>query len=150
MRGLLSFLFFCGLLTSALAQNAKTLRVGDTLQISVWQDPKLDRRIVIGPDGMISFPLAGHIRASGLTALALEEELKNRLKKSYSGELDVTVTYTEVREEKSSDEDETKPRVFVTGEVLKPGAYVLRPRTDLMQAIAQAGGLGIYAARRRI
>ena len=73
MRVLLSLLFFCGFLTSALAQ-VEPLRPGDTLQISVWQDPKLDRTLVVGPDGMISYPLAGHIRAGGITAEALEDD----------------------------------------------------------------------------
>ena len=150
MRVLLALLFFCGLWTSALAQDEKTLKAGDSLQISVWQDPKLDRKVVVGPDGMISFPLAGHIRASGLTAQGLEEALKSRLKKNYSGELDITVSFSDAREQKNPDDDESKARVFITGEVQKPGAYVLRPGTDVMQAIAQAGGLGNFAAGRRI
>ena len=150
MRVILGLLFFCGLVTSALAQEVKTLRPGDTLQISVWQDPKLDRKLVVGPDGMISFPLAGHIRAGGLTPQGLEDALKDRLKKNYAGELDITVSLAEVTKEKAPDEDETKSRVFITGEVQKPGAYVLRPGTDLMQALAQAGGLGNFAAGRRI
>jgi polysaccharide biosynthesis/export protein len=147
MRVVLSLLFFLGFLTSALAE-IEPLRSGDTLQISVWQDPKLDRTVVVGPDGMISFPLAGHIKAGGMTPQALENALRARLQKNYAGgQLDVTVSLAKVNEETSA---ETKPRVYVTGEVLKPGPYIVKPRINVMQALALAGGVGPFAASRRI
>jgi polysaccharide export outer membrane protein len=146
MRLLLALLFCCGFLTSALAQ-LEPLRAGDTLQISVWQDPKLDRTIVVGPDGMISFPLAGHIKAGGLTPQALENVLRTRLQKNYSGPLDVTVALGSVNKDEAV---ETKPRVYVTGEVLRPGPYIVRPTINVMQVIALAGGLSPFAARQRI
>lgn len=146
MRVLTALLFFCGLLTSAVAQ-VEPIHVGDTLQISVWQDPKLDRQVVVGPDGMISFPLAGHIQAGGTTPQALENTLRSRLQKNYTGRLDITVSLAAINKEEDAD---TKPRVYVTGEVLKPGPYVLRPHTNVMQALAQAGGVGPFAASKRI
>ena len=125
--------------------EAQTLQAGDTIDVSVWQDSKLDRRVVIGPTGMISFPLAGHIRAGGLTPQALENVLRNRLKPNYTDRLDITVALV------GSDKDEErKPRVFVTGEVLKPGSYTMLANTSLMQAISLAGGFGPFAAKRRI
>jgi polysaccharide export outer membrane protein len=146
MRVLLAILFSCVFLTSASAQ-LEPLRAGDTILITVWQDPKLDRKVVIGPDGMISFPLAGHIKAGGMTPQALESALKSRLQKNYSGELDVTVSLGDVNKEQ---EAETKPRFFVTGEVQKPGPYLLTQATNVVQALTQAGGLGIFAAKQRI
>ena len=145
LRVVLTLLFFGGFITSALAQ---ALRPGDTIQISVWQDPKLDRQVVVGPGGTISFPLAGHIRAAGMTPQALENVLRSRLQKNYTGQLDITVSYAAVR--KKEDDDDTKPRVYVTGKVLRPGPYIIRPRTSVMQAIALAGGLGPFAASQRI
>ena len=145
MRIFFALLFFGGFLTSAVAQEP--LRPGDVLQISVWQDPKLDRRVVIGPDGMISFPLAGHLRAGGMTAQALENALKARLQKNYTGALDVTVSLNDVNQ---NSEAENKPRIYVTGEVLKPGPYFVKPAINVMQAIALAGGLGPFAAKQRI
>lgn len=143
MRVLLMLVFLmCGISSHAKAQ---TLRSGDTIDVSVWQDSKLDRRVVIGPTGMISFPLAGHIRAGGLTPQALENVLRNRLKPNYTDSLDITVALV------GNDKDEDrKPRVFVTGEVLKPGSYTMSAKTSLMQAISMAGGLGPFAAKRRI
>lgn len=127
--------------------QVEPLRPGDTIQISVWQDPKLDRTLVVGPDGMISFPLAGHIRAGGITAQALEGIIKERIRKNYTGELDVTVSLAKPNEDTEND---TKPRIYVTGEVLKPGAFTLKTGTNLVQAIALAGGLTPFAASRRI
>lgn len=146
MRIFLALVFFFGaLVTNALAQGA--LRAGDSISISVWQDPKLDRVVVISPDGYIGFPLIGQIKASGLSPTGLADLLKQRLQKNYTGDLDVTVALAAPNRET---EDELKPRVYVTGEVLRPGPYLLRPPINLMQAISLAGGLSPFAARQRI
>lgn len=148
MRFLISV--FCLCLLGALGSaEAQTLKSGDTLSISVLQDPKLDRTVIVDPLGEIAFPLAGHIRVRGLTPIAVENILKNKLKSNYRDDaLDVTVALANAP--KDEPEEDLKPRVFVTGEVTRPGYYVLRQPTTLMQAIALAGGLGPYAAKRRI
>lgn len=146
MRVLLFLLVFCGFVTSAAAQ-VEPLRPGDTLQISVWQDPKLDRTLVVGPDGYISYPLAGHIRAGGITAQALEGIIRTRIQKNYTGQVDVTVSLAKPNE---TTEDLSLPRVYVTGEVQKPGPYVIKRATNVVQAIALAGGFSPFAANRRI
>jgi polysaccharide biosynthesis/export protein len=146
MRILLVLICLC--FTASVA-GAQTLKVGDTLGISVMQDSKLDRTVVIDPSGQIAVPLAGHIRASGLTPQALENILKSRLKDNYKDEsLDVTVAL--LNSAKDIPEEDLKPKIFITGEILKPGSYVVRQKTTLMQAIALAGGLSPYAAKRRI
>ena len=126
--------------------SAQTLQPGDSIAISVFQDSKLDRQLVIGPTGMISFPLAGQIRAGGLTPAALENVLKQRLKDKYAGDLDITVALLQTKQL----EEDLKPRVFITGEVLRPGPFIMRQRTTIMQAIALAGGFGPFAAKHRI
>lgn len=144
MRVLLALVCCLAFIPAAAAQ---ALHAGDTLQITVLQDPTLNRQVVVGPDGMIAFPLAGHIRAGGMTPQALESVLKKRLKKNYNSGLDITVALASFNKE---DYDESKPRVYVTGEVAKPGPYLLKPPVDVVQAISLAGGLGPFAARRRI
>ena len=142
---LIALLFIVGLATGA---SAQALQPGDTISVSVWQEPKLDRTVVIPPGGMISFPLAGPVRAGGLTPEALADVLRGRLQKNYTEKLDITVAFV-ARVEK--DEDEAlAPRVYVTGEVTRPGPYVVKLRTNVMQAIALAGGLSPFAARQRI
>jgi polysaccharide biosynthesis/export protein len=130
--------------------NAQTIKSGDSLSISVLQDPKLDRQVVVDPSGQIAFPLAGHIRARGLTPQALENILKSKLAGNYKDEnLDITVALLNAAKPEIPEED-LKPKVFVTGEIIRPGSYVVRQRTTLMQAIALAGGLSPFAARNRI
>lgn len=133
----------------ASAVNAQTLKPGDSVSVSVLQDPKLDRTVVVDPLGEIAFPLAGHIRVRGLTPAAVENILKNKLKGNYKDEnLDVTVAY--VNAPKEPVEEDLKPKIFVTGEVARPGSYIIRQPTTLMQAIALAGGMGPFAAKKRI
>lgn len=146
MRFFLAFVLLALLSSNATAQALKS---GDSLSISVLQDPKLDRTVVIDPRGEIAFPLAGHFRARGLTPLAVENILKNKLKNNYKdGDLDVTVAV--VSAPKEIPEDDLKPKIFITGEVVRPGSYVVRQPTTLMQAISLAGGVGPYAAKNRI
>ena len=152
MRLLLAIvLFVCAGTTLASTRLAfaqsEPLQPGDTLQISVWQDPKLDRQVVVGPDGMISFPLAGHIKAGGITPQALENLLRARLQKNYTGKLDITVSLAAVNPTEAAD---NRPRVYISGEVLKPGPYPAKPPIDVAQAIALAGGLSPFGASRRI
>jgi polysaccharide export outer membrane protein len=141
----LGLLFWAGAM-SALAQS-QPLQPGDTIQISVWQDPKLDRQVVVGPDGMIAFPLAGHIKVEGITTQALENLLRARLQKNYTEKLDVTVALASVNQ---SDAAESKPRIYISGEILKPGPYPAKPAVTVAQAISLAGGLSPFAASRRI
>lgn len=138
--------FFLSLLASG--ANAQTLKSGDSLSITVLQDSKLDRTVVVDPRGEIAFPLAGHIRARGLTPLALENILKAKLKSNYKDDLDVTVAVASAP--KDIPEEDLKPKIFITGEVIRPGSYVVRQPTTLMQAIALSGGVGPYAAKSRI
>lgn len=129
---------------------SQTLKAGDQLSISVLQDPKLDRTVVIDPSGQIAFPLAGHFRAAGLTPQGVENILKSKLKDNYRDEnLDVTVSLA-VNATPPAIEEDLKPRFYVMGEVLRPGSFVVRQRINLMQAIALAGGFGPYAAKGRI
>jgi polysaccharide export outer membrane protein len=143
MRVILILLIGCCLAIPAAAQ---ALQPGDTIAISVYQDPKLDRQLVIGPTGSISFPLAGRIQAEGMTPETLEKTLKSKLKDKYTTAPDVTVAVVN----SGKLQDELKPRFFITGEVSKPGPYLLAQGTSVMQAIAMSGGLGPFAARKRI
>ena len=145
MRILLLLVVVLGCLSGARAQ-AQALQPGDAITISVYQDPKLDRQVLVSPSGMISFPLIGEIKASGLTPTSLAEVIKSRLKSKFTEGPDVTVALagTKVLEE------DLKPRVFITGEVLRPGYFVMRAKLNVMQAIAEAGGFSPFAAKRRI
>ena len=144
MRLCIAIVTFVMVCATAIAQETRyALQAGDTIEVSVLQDPTLNRRIVIGPDGNISFPLAGHLRASGLTAEQLEKTLAKRLSKNYQTPPQVTVMLSGTSENSES-------KIYVTGEVNRPGPYPMSPGTSVMQAIALSGGLGRFAATSRI
>jgi polysaccharide biosynthesis/export protein len=134
------------------------LKAGDALDIVVWQDQKLNRRLVIAPDGRVSFPLAGHFVAGGRSVEAVETELRDRLQKQYKDQLDVSVSIAQIKEipppppapPAPPPPPPIDPSFFVTGEIKKPGQYFFKTRTDVLQAISIAGGLGTFASDRHI
>lgn len=139
------------------AQAAYRVKPGDVLEVLVYQDEKLNRQVVVAPDGQISFPLAGHIRAAGKTVEDIESTLTRLLKPKFSDVLDVTVLLASVKEIPIPPPEPEKPlpppidpSFYVTGEVAKPGQYFFKTRTNVLQAISIAGGLGPFAADRRI
>lgn len=141
MKGFISFILLCTLSTQVLAAEALyILQPGDQLSVTVWQDERLSRGLVVRPDGRISFPLAGHMSAAGVTAEQLEANLKARLKRFYKDDLDVNVMVIQV----------VPPTVYITGEVARPGSFPMVNPTTALQAIAMAGGLGPFAAESRI
>jgi polysaccharide export outer membrane protein len=119
--------------------NAYAIGIGDVVEISVWKNPELTTTVPVRPDGRISVPLLGDIQAAGMTPLALKETLTAGFSEFVTAP-GVSVVIKEINSQK----------VFVTGEVATPGAYDLKPRTKLMQAIAMAGGLTPYAKGRAI
>jgi polysaccharide biosynthesis/export protein len=147
---LISFWLAMGVV--AHAQNY-TVEPGDVLEVSIYQDPKLNRQIVVAPDGQVAFPLAGRFQAGGLTLGGVEAALKSRLQKQFATELDVTVSYVQSPKQakESSEANESESTIFVTGEVNKPGSYTFPEESPtLLQVIALSGGLGPFAAQRRI
>ena len=115
------------------------LNPGDTMQISVWREEELAREVLVQPDGSISFPLVGQIRAEGRTAGELEAEISERLER-FIPDAVATVELLTVRGN----------QIFVMGEVPRPGAYEMSGPLTLVQAISLAGGFTSFAAPDRI
>jgi len=112
-----------------------TVKPGDTLQVSVWKEPDLQGPVLVRPDGAFSFPLAGQMDARNKTVQELQQELTSRLKKYISDPV-VTVSIQEIKGNK----------VYVIGQVQKPGDFIVNPRVDVMQALSMAGGTTPFAA----
>lgn len=108
-----------------------TIGPEDVLRIQVWDNPDLERKVQVSREGTFSFPLIGNVKASGLTVAQLEAELIKRLADGYIINPHVTITIEEYKDKK----------VFVLGEVQRPGTYPLTGKTNLLDIIAQAGGL---------
>lgn len=125
-----------------LAQTAGeyTIGVGDKLAINVWQRPDLGATVIVDSQGDVTLPLIGAIRAAGLTQARLGEELTRRL--SFV-DRDVSLVTVSVAEYNSR-------RVFVMGEVAKPGPYSFPVMPGVWEAIREAGGPTPDAALTRV
>jgi polysaccharide biosynthesis/export protein len=121
--------------TSAQQPTDYTLHAGDQVEVAVWKEPDLTRTVVVRPDGKFSFPLAGEISALARTVQQVSAEIEQKLKK-YIPEPVVTVTVMGIEGNK----------VYVIGQVNKPGAYVMNPQIDVLQALSVAGGTTAFAA----
>ena len=115
--------------------EAYTVKPGDVLSISVWKEPDLQGPVLVRPDGSFSFPLAGQMDARGKTVADLQSLVTERLRKYISDPV-VTVSVQEVKGNK----------VYVLGQVNKPGEFIVNPRVDVMQALSMAGGTTPFAA----
>ena len=111
------------------------LHPGDKLTVGVYDDPKLlPQEITITPDGKISYPLVGELVAGGKTVEQVRLEMDAKLKKYISDPL-ATVIVTNVQGN----------IVYVIGQVNKPGAFVMNPTINVLQALSLAGGGNPYA-----
>lgn len=109
--------------------------VGDTLSILVWDEPKLDQIQTVLPDGNISFPLIGTMRASGFTTEALAKKISNHLNIVFKKKPDVTVMVKGIGNN----------FFYITGAVGKPGVIPFSHNIRLLQAIILAGGATLAA-----
>jgi polysaccharide export outer membrane protein len=116
-----------------------TIGPQDVVQIDVWKEPDISRKIPVRPDGKISLPLLNDIQAAGLTAMQLAGRIREGLTK-YITSPQVTVTVTEINSR----------RVFVTGEVSHVGALSLLPGMTVLQALSSTGGFTQFARPTRI
>ena len=111
----------------------------DVLDVSVWKEQELTRSLQVRPDGKISMPLLGDVQAAGLTPGQLAQNVSDKLKK-YLTAPQVTVILTQINSQ----------RVYVMGEVTRPGAYPVLPGMTILQAISSAGGLTQFANGKKI
>jgi len=113
-------------------------RIGpeDELEIMVWKNTDLTRKVTVRPDGKISLPLIGDVQASGLTTEELKTVVTQRMK-DYIATPEVSVLVSAIN----------SYFYYITGEVVKPGKYPLKERTTVLQAISMAGGFTPFASK---
>lgn len=107
---------------------------GDVLEVSVWHEEDLKKQCLVAPDGTLSFPLAGQIRAAGKSLTEIEQELRQRLEAYLS---DPVVNVALINNQGNV--------VYVIGKVVKAGQYPLQRPVDVLQALSMAGGLTPFA-----
>jgi polysaccharide biosynthesis/export protein len=120
-------------------EAAYKLAPKDTLEISVWKDEALSKQLVVPPDGVVSFPLAGDITAKGLTVPELREVIKKKLSE-FIPEPTVTVMLL----------SPASLTAYVIGKVNKPGEFPIVLDTNVLQILSTAGGFNPFAAPNKI
>ncbi len=134
MRLMLFIMSLCLLVvaTGARAEPYK-LQPGDTLEVWVAQDERMNREAIISPDGTLSLPLVGQIEAQDLTVDQLEQELSQKLAGFFKGELNLSVMLQPGAQH--------MPMIYVVGDVDAPGSFPYRPTMTVLHAVTVAGGL---------
>jgi len=111
-----------------------TIGPEDVLGIFVWREAEVSGDVAVRPDGMITLPLIRDVKAAGLAPNELADRIQEALRE-FITDPSVTVVVRQMNSRK----------VFITGEVAKPGAYSLASSMTVMQLIAIAGGINEFA-----
>ena len=122
--------------------SEKLYRIGseDVLRIYVWENPEVTMdNVTVRPDGKISLPLIKDIHAADLTPIELSDVITRNLK-DYLKDPHVTVTVTQVYSKK----------IYIVGNVLRPGPYRLLHDMTVLQALSLAGGFTTFASPRNM
>jgi polysaccharide export outer membrane protein len=141
MPRLILTLLLTAISSFALAQNAPyRINAGDVLLIFVWNEKDLSQELLVHPDGKIGLPLVGQLTAGGLTTDELQNNIVEGLGKFMKDKPSVAVSIKTT----------TGNKIYVLGKVNRPGDYPINRPTDIMQALAMAGGLNSFAAENSI
>ena len=140
----------------AQAQDPYRLQPGDVVEITVIEDPNLNRRVLVGPDGRISLPLAGSVVAAGRTLADVQSSIQSALAGNFVRPPTVSASLVALGPPPLPELDEEEEielfSVYVLGEVQRPGRYDYESDKPIsaLQALALAGGPDIFADRDEI
>jgi polysaccharide biosynthesis/export protein len=109
----------------------------DVVDIQVWGNDDMHRTVEISREGAFTFPFIDKVHAAGLSVAELEKLIRQKLSEGYFTNPQVTVTISKYKSQK----------VVVLGEVFKPGSYIIKGRTHILEIISEAGGLTGKAGR---
>ncbi len=135
-----------GLALPAAAQPSDyVLGPQDVFSITIWGPGGISDRFTVETDGTFIFPMLGRLKAGGLTARELQDELVNRLRDGYFKDPRITVVVDEFKSQ----------RIFIVGEVKNPGTYSLTRPMTIVEALALAGSTtanagNVALVRRRV
>jgi polysaccharide export outer membrane protein len=122
------------------AGAVNTLAVNDLLEVRVYQEPDLSGVYRVDPDGHIDFPLCGKVKVGGVTASGAADAITTCLKNGFVRRPQVSALVKEFNSKK----------VFVFGEVSKPGSFSYEEGMTIIHAISQAGGLTRSASKNSV
>jgi len=119
--------------------DAYVIGAEDVISVYVWKEPDMSKSVPVRPDGMISLPLVGEVKAAGYTPVQLQGVLAESMKKFVS-DPQVTVVVEKV----------ASLNFNIVGEVNKPGYYPLTRRLTVLDAISLAGGFKDFAKTKKV
>lgn len=125
--------------TGSPIEGSYILGATDVITVTVLKETTLSGSLLVRPDGMITMPLLGDVKAVGMTPPQLANDIAIRLKK-YIQDPNVSVILTQINSKK----------VYLIGEVAKVGPVDLSPGMTLLEAIANASGLTLYANAKKM
>lgn len=112
------------------------INAGDELEIYVWGEDRLQRKVKVLPDGTIAFPLAGQLNAQGLLPQQLEASITSKLQSQYRGQVpQVTVSVA----------NPSGMQFSVMGRVKAPGTFTPGRYVNVLEALSMAGGPNEFA-----
>ena len=120
------------------ATTSPVVRPGEKIRVTVFGEDRLTGEYDVDPAGYVSLPLAGTIKAGGLSKPELEKELVKKFRGEYLRDPKVTVEVASFRP------------FYILGEVAKPGEYPFKSGLNVLSAIALAGGATYRASRSDI
>ncbi|MEW6200641.1 MAG: polysaccharide biosynthesis/export family protein [bacterium] len=115
------------------------IKPGDKMAIMVWPYEDLTMEIQVRPDGMVSYPFIGEFKVEGLSAGEVGEKIAEAVKE-YVHEPKVAVNLTQFRQ----------PRIYVLGQVNKPGLYDIKKGDTVLDALSAAGGATKRASLKKV
>jgi protein involved in polysaccharide export with SLBB domain len=119
-------------------ETSPTLQAGEKIRITVFGEDRLSGEFEIDPAGYVSLPLAGNVKAAGLSKPQLEQALAKKFRSEYLRDPKVTVDVASFRP------------FFIFGEVAKPGKYSFESGLNAITATTLAGGATYRASRSKI
>lgn len=120
--------------------SANTLAANDLLEVRVYQETDLSGVYRVDPDGHIDFPLCGKVKVGGLSPSGASGAITACLKNGFVRRPQVSALVKEFNSKK----------VFVFGEVGKPGSFAFEEGMTIIHAISQAGGLTRTASKNNV
>lgn len=115
------------------------LGAGDVLDVRVYGEDEVSRSVFVRIDGRISLPLAGEIKAAGITPEELSEKIAERLSRFFENP-NVTVVLAE----------SGSKAYYILGQIEDPGEYTMTRPLTVLQAIGRAGGFLEWAKKDSI
>jgi polysaccharide biosynthesis/export protein len=125
--------------TTSVRPDSYIIGAEDVLAIYVWKEPDMSKSVPVRPDGMISLPLVGEIKAAGYTPVQLQDVIAESMKKLIS-DPQVTVMVEKV----------SSLSFNIVGEINHPGYFPLTRRMTVLDAIAMAGGFRDFAKTKKV